>query len=158
MAEPAENLATVETRATAEALEAAGVAPRTAQVLATRLHAAAVAGAPVTHAELDASFRIFRAEVDASLAALELKLVDRIAATEQRLVEMIVATEQRLVEMNAATERKVVANERSIANLRSEMLERIAESERRVEALLWRLFGGIVAVVGVAVAILRIMP
>ncbi len=147
MAEPAENLATVEARATAEALEAVGVDPRDAQVLATRLHAAAVAGAPVTHAELDASFRIFRAEVDASLAALELKLVDRIAATEQRLVEM-----------NAATERKVVANERSIANLRSEMLERIAEGERRVEALLWRLFGGIVAVVGVAVAILRIMP
>ncbi|MDE0371491.1 MAG: hypothetical protein OXI73_02950 [Rhodospirillales bacterium] len=38
------------------------------------------------------------------------------------------------------------------------LLDRIAESERRHAALLWRLFGGIVATAGVAVAAARFLP
>ena len=56
--------------------------------------------------------------------------------------------------------------EAALAALKSELLDRISESERglvdriseserRTAALLWRLFGGMVAVAGLAVAALR---
>jgi len=48
--------------------------------------------------------------------------------------------------------------EASLASLKTELLDRISESERRTAALLWRLFGGMVAVAGVAVAVLRYLP
>ena len=59
--------------------------------------------------------------------------------------------------------------EASLAGLKSELLDRIAESERGLvdriaesergtAALLWRLFGGMVAVAGVAVAVLTYLP
>ena len=42
-----------------------------------------------------------------------------------------------------------------IAESERGLVDRIAESERRMAALLWRLFGGIVAVAGVAIAVLK---
>ena len=38
------------------------------------------------------------------------------------------------------------------------LLERMTESERRTAALLWRLFGAMVAVAGLAVAVIRYLP
>lgn len=38
------------------------------------------------------------------------------------------------------------------------LMDRIAESERRTAALAWRMFGGMVGVAGVAVALLRYLP
>ncbi len=46
----------------------------------------------------------------------------------------------------------------ALAALKTELLDRIAESERRTAALLWRLFGGMVAVAAVAVAVLKYLP
>ena len=45
-----------------------------------------------------------------------------------------------------------------IAESERGLVDRIAESERRMSALLWRLFGGMVAVTGAAVAVLRYLP
>ena len=52
--------------------------------------------------------------------------------------------------------------EAALARLKTELLtdllDRIAESERRTAASLWRLFGGMVAVSGLAVAAVRLLP
>lgn len=74
-----------------------------------------------------ASGAVTRSELESALAGLRTELLDRIAASEQGLLNRIAKSERGLV-------------------------DRIAESERRMSALLWRLFGGIVAVAGVAVA------
>ena len=46
----------------------------------------------------------------------------------------------------------------ALAKLKTELLDRIAESESRTTAQLWRLFGGIVAVAGVVVALIKYLP
>ena len=46
----------------------------------------------------------------------------------------------------------------ALAKLKTELLDRIAESERRTTAQLWRLFGGIVAVAGLVVALIKYLP
>ncbi len=76
---------------------------------------------------------VTRPELKAALAALKAELVDRIAETERGLVDRIAETEHGLV-------------------------NRIAETERRLAALLWRLFGGIVALAGLVVAALKLLP
>lgn len=48
--------------------------------------------------------------------------------------------------------------ETALNRLKIELLDRIAESERRTAALLSRLFGGMVAVSGLAVAAVRLLP
>ena len=57
---------------------------------------------------------------------------------------------------------RIAESERMLLNRITEgeqmLLDRIAESERRHAALLWRLFGGIVATAGVAVAAARLLP
>lgn len=76
---------------------------------------------------------VTRPELEAALAAQKTELLDRIAESERGLVDRIAESERGLV-------------------------DRIAESERRVATLLWRLFGGIVAVTGTAVAVLKYLP
>ncbi len=122
-----------DTLAAAEAMESAGVERRQARVIAAQMHAAASAGEAVT-----------RPELEAALAALKTELLDRIAESERRLVDRIAESESGLVDRIAGSERGLV--------------DRIAESERRMSALLWRLFGAMVAVVGAAVAVLKYLP
>ena len=76
---------------------------------------------------------VTRPELEASLASLTTELLDCIADSERGLIDRIAESERGLV-------------------------DRIADSERRTAALLWRLFGGMVAVAGVAVAVLRYLP
>ncbi len=45
-----------------------------------------------------------------------------------------------------------------IAETERGLLDRIAETERRLAALLWRLFGGMVALAGLVVAVLKLLP
>lgn len=118
-----------DTLAASEALQAVGVESGQARAIANQLRLAAGAGQGVTHPELEAA-----------LARLETKLLDRIAESERGLLGL-----------NAETNGK-------IASLRTELLDRIAESERRTTAQLWRLFGGIVAVAGVVVALIKYLP
>ena len=132
--------ATFDTLAASEALQAVGVESGQARAIANQLRLAAGAGHGVTHPELEAA-----------LAKLETKLLDRIAESERGLIERIVETERGLLGINAETNGK-------IASLRTELLDRIAESERRTTAQLWRLFGGIVAVAGVVVALIKYLP
>ena len=122
-----------DTLAAAEAMESAGVESRQARAIAAQLHVAASAGEAVT-----------RPELEASLAALKSELLDRIAESERGLVDRIAESERGLVDRIAESERGLV--------------DRIAEGERRTAALLWRLFGGMVAVAGVAVAALKYLP
>ena len=76
---------------------------------------------------------VTRPELEAALARLKTDLMERMAEGEGVLRERIAEGERML-------------------------LDRIAESERRHAALLWRLFGGIVATAGVAVAAARFLP
>ena len=122
-----------DTLAAAEAMESAGVEPRQARAIAAQLHAAAKAGEAVT-----------RPGLDAALAGLKTELLERIAESERGLLERIAESERGLVDRIAESERGLV--------------DRIAESERRTAALLWRLFGGMAALVGLAVAALRYLP
>ena len=121
--------ATFDTLAASEALQAVGVESGQARAFANQLRLAAGAGQGVTHPELETA-----------LAKLETKLLDRFAEFERGLAEL-----------HAETNGK-------IASLRTELLDRIAESERRTSAQLWRLFGGIVAVAGVVVALIKYLP
>ena len=130
-----------DTLAAAEAMESAGVHPRQARAIATQLHAAASSPDAVT-----------RPELDAALAALKGELLDRIAEGERGLIERISESERGLIE-------RISESERGLTNRISEgergLMDRISESERRTATLLWRLFGGMVAVVGLAMAMLK---
>lgn len=121
--------ATFDTLAASEALQAVGVESGQARAIANQLRLAAGAGQGVTHAELQAA-----------LAKLKTELLDRIAESERRLIGLYTETNGK------------------IASLRTELLDRIAESERRATAQLWRLFGGIVAVAGLVVALIKYLP
>ena len=83
-----------------------------------------------------ASDAVTRPELEAALATLKTELLDRIAASERGLVGRI---------------DRVAENQRELA-------DRIAEGERRHGAQLWRLFGGIVAVAGLAVSAIKYLP
>ena len=85
------------------------------------------------HAAAKAGEAVTRPDLDAALAGLKTELLERIAESERGLVERIGESERGLV-------------------------DRIAESERRTAALLWRLFGGMAALAGLAVAALRYLP
>lgn len=89
------------------------------------------------------------------------------AGLERRQARVIAAQLQTAAAASGAVARSEL--ESALAGLRTELLDgiaeseqgllnRIAESERRMSALLWRLFGGIVAVAGVAVVALRYLP
>ncbi len=129
-----------DTLTAAEAMESAGVKPDHARAIATQLHAAAGAVNAVT-----------RPEVEALLAALKATLLDRIAASERTQNDRNAELERRLLDRSAELERGLL--ERS-AELERGLLDRIALSERRMTALLWRLFGAMVAVATVSVAVL----
>ena len=122
-----------DTLAAAEAMESAGVEHPQARAIAAQLHAAASAGEAVTRPGLEAALGALKAELLDRTATLKAELLDRIAESERGLVDRIAESERGLV-------------------------DRIAESERRTAALLWRLFGGMVAVAGATVAVLKYLP
>ena len=122
-----------DTLAAADALRDAGMEPGQARAVATQLRAAAGAGDAVTRPELEAALARFKTDLTERMAAGEAALRTQIAETDQSLRERIAEGERML-------------------------LDRITESERRHAALLWRLFGGIVATAGVAVAAARLLP
>ena len=76
---------------------------------------------------------VTRPELEAALATFKTELLHRIAETERGLVERMARVELGLV-------------------------DRIAGSESRQTALLWRLFGGTVAALGLAVAAIKYLP
>ncbi len=118
-----------DTLAAAEALENAGMDRKQARACAAQLQAAASAGEPVT-----------RPELEAALAALETRLTDRIGAVETGQA----ALETRVMD-------RIGAVETGQAALETRIMERMA-------ALVWRLFGGMAALVGLAVAALKYLP
>ncbi len=122
-----------DTLAAAEAMESAGVEPRQARVIAAQLQAATSAMEAVT-----------RPEMEAALATLKTELLDRMAESTRALRDRIAESERGLLE-------RMVEGERGLR-------ERMTESERRTAALLWRLFGAMVAVAGLAVAVIRYLP
>ena len=85
------------------------------------------------HAAVSTGEAVTRPEPETALAALETELVDRLAKMERILVDRISETERVLG-------------------------DRLAEMERRLAALLWRLFGGGVALAGLVVAVLKLLP
>ena len=76
---------------------------------------------------------VTRPELEAALAAFKAEMFDRIAEGERGLIDRISRGERGL-------------------------MDRIAQSERRTAALAWRMFGGMVGIAGVAVALLRYLP
>ena len=133
-----------DTLAAAEAMESVGVEPRQARVIAAQLHAAASAWKAVT-----------RPEMEAALAALKTELVDRLTESEHGLLNRVAESEHGLLNRVAESERGLLNR---VAESERGLLDRMAESERRIVALLWRLFGAMVAVAGLAVAVIRYLP
>ncbi len=89
------------------------------------------------------------------------------AGVEQRQARAIAAQMHAAASADEAVTRPEL--EAALAALKTELLDRIAESERglidriaeserRMSALLWRLFGAMVAVAGAAVAMLKYLP
>ena len=160
-----------DTLAAADALEAAGMDPRQAKACAAQLYAAAGAGEAVTRPELDAALADFKAEMlerfgetdrriaetnarigetNERIADLKTEMTERFGETDRRIAE----TNARLAETNeriAGTNERIAGTNERIADLKTEMTERMT-------VLLWRLFGGIVAVAGLAVAALKYLP
>lgn len=95
-------------------------------------------------------------------------LFDTLAASEaleaagmnRRLARACAAQMQAAASTGEAVTRPEL--EAALAALKGELVDRIAESERRlasdVRALLWRLFGGIVGLAGLVVAALKLLP
>ena len=133
-----------DTLAAADALRDAGMEPGQARAVAIQLRAAAGAGDAVT-----------RPELEAALARLKTELLERMAEGEATLRAHTTEGDQSLLDRIAERERMLLDR---IAESERMLLDRIAESERRHAALLWRLFGGIVATAGVAVAAARLLP
>ena len=137
--------ASFDTLAAADALRDAGLESGPARAIATQLHLAAGAVEAVTHPELEAA-----------LASLKVELLERISAVETGLGNRISAVESalgvRIGEVANDLGNRIGEAEQRTADFKTELLDRIAESERRFAALIWRLFGGIVAVAGLAVA------
>lgn len=85
------------------------------------------------HAAASAGDAVTRPEMGVALASLKTKLLDRMVESERALLDRMGKSERGL-------------------------LDRMAESERRTAALLWRMFGAMVAVAGLAVAVIRYLP
>ncbi len=133
-----------DTLAAAEAMESVGVEPRQARVIATQLQAATSATEAVTRPEMEAALATLKTELLDRMAQSTRGLLDRIEKSERGLLDRMVEGERGLLERMAESERG--------------LLERMTESERRTAALLWRLFGAMVAVAGLAVAVIRYLP
>ena len=174
-----------DTLAAADALRDAGMEPGQARAVATQLRAAAGAGDAVTRPELEAALARLKtdlvermAEGEAALRTLiaeseqslrthstegDQSLRAQLAETDQSLREQIAETDQsfraQLAETDQSLRERIAETDQSlrerIAEGERRLLDRITESERRYAALLWRLFGGIVATAGVAVAAAR---
>ena len=89
------------------------------------------------HAATGASEAVTRPELKAGLARLKTELLERIAEGERALIERITESDRASTERTAESERRVI---------------------ERTTVLLWRLFGGMVAVFGLAVAAFRYLP
>ena len=148
-----------DTLAAAEAMESAGVERRQARAIAAQMQAAAAGGESVTRPELEAALAALKTELLERIAESERGLIERIAESERGLIERIAESERGLIERIAGSAR--ASTERTTGVERA-LMDRIAESERRMidrtTVLLWRLFGGMVALVGLAVAALRYLP
>ncbi len=96
-----------------------------------RTHAKAIAAQ--LQVASDAGEPVSRPALEAALGALKAELLERIGKTDERI---------------ASTEKN--------------LLERIAETERRLmdrtAALLWRFFGAMVALAGVIIAAVKLIP
>ncbi len=163
-------MSSFDTLAAAEALQDAGAKPELAKAMTAQLKAAAKAGEPVTRPELDAALGTLKAELLERIAASEKSLSERNTATDQRitsveknLIERIAASEKSLSERNTATDQRITSVEKNlierIAASETRLLGRIAETERRLmdrtAAIVWRLFGAMVALAGITVAALE---
>ena len=170
--------ASFDTLAAADALRDAGLQSGPARAIATQLHLAAGAVEAVTRPELEAALADLKMELLERIGAVENTLENRISDVESTLGNRIGAVENsfgnRIGEVENTLGNRIGAVETTLGNrigaveitlgnrigdaeqrtadLKTELLDRIAESERRHAALLWRLFGGIVAVAGLAVA------
>ena len=151
-----------DTLAASEALQAVGVESGQAHAIANQLRLAAGAGQGVTRPELEAALAKLETKLLDRIAESERGLIERIAESERGLIERIAESERGLIERIAGTDRGLLelnaGTNARIASLKTELLDRIAESERRTTAQLWRLFGGIVAVAGVVVALIKYLP
>ncbi len=148
-------MSSFDTLAAAEALQDAGAKPELAKAMAAQLKAAAKAGEPVTRPELDAALGALKAELLERFAASEKGLSERIAATDQR----IAATDQRIASVEKNLIERIAASDQRTAATETRLLGRIAETERRLmdrtAALVWRLFGAMVALAGITIAVLE---
>ena len=143
-----------DTLAATEAMESVGLEPLHARAIAAQLYAVSRASDAVT-----------RPELEAALATLKTELLDRIGELANRITE----SERGLVDRNTETERGIMGHisetQRSlmdridhIAENQRELADRIGERDRRYSAQIWRLFGGIVAIAGLAVSAIKYLP
>jgi len=144
-----------DTLAAADALRDAGMEPGQARAVATQLRVAAGAGDAVTRPELEAALARLKTDLMERMAEGEGALRTHSTEGDQSLRAQLAENDQSLRERIAEVERMLL---KRIAEVERMLLDRIAESERRYAALLWRLFGGIVATAGVAVAAARLLP
>ena len=123
-----------DTLAAAEVIENAGADPKLAKAIAAQLRVASDAGKPVT-----------RPALEAALGALKAELIERIAETEKRMIQSGAETEKRTIQNGAEIEKRMIQNN-------AEMERRLMD---RTTALIWRLFGAMVALAGLTVAALE---
>ena len=128
-----------DTLVAAEALHDAGIDGKHAKAIATQLRLASDAGEPVTRPELQAALAPLatRTEFEAGLGALKTELIDRMAETEKRMLQHGAETEKRMLQHSAEMERRLMD---------------------RTTALIWQLFGAMVAIAGPAVAVVKLTP
>lgn len=154
-----------DTLAATEAMESVGLEPLHARAIAAQLYAVSRASDAVTRPELEAALATLKTELLDRIGELS----DRITESERGLVDRIKESERGLVYRNSETERgimghitesqlKLVDRIDHIAENQRELADRIAERDRRYSAQIWRLFGGIAAIAGLAVSAIKYLP
>ena len=169
--------AAFDTLAATDALEQSGMDSRQAHACAAQMDIAVKSVDAVTPEQFNAGLAQLKAELLACIAESEQRIQERIAGVELRTQERIAAVElrtqkcfadlqERIAGVELRTQERIAESEQRtqerIAESEQRTQERIAESEQRmrehVTTLLWRFFGAMVALAGLAVAALRYLP
>ena len=127
-----------------QAFQDAGIELRQARALATQIELAANAGGFVTNEQLTSA-----------LSSLKLEIIDRMARGEAETRSLIAASE-------AETRSLIAENRDFIATSVSDLHDRISRTEKELRehmaTLLWRFFGGMVAMATLFFAAVRYLP
>ena len=156
-----------------QAFQDAGIELRQARALATQIELAANAGGFVTNEQLTSALSSLKLEIIDRMARGEAETRSLIAASEAE-TRSLIAENRDLIAASKAETRSLIAENRDfiatsvsdlhdrISRTESDLYDRISRTEKELRehmaTLLWRFFGGMVAMATLFFAAVRYLP